>query len=118
MTDVAGRTAFITGGASTASAWASPACQAAPAKLVLVDLEADALGRAMGGNSRRGPAVETFVLDVRDQEAYARVADDAEARLGPVSLLVNNRRGRRRGAPRTNSITPSGTGSSGSTWAG
>jgi NAD(P)-dependent dehydrogenase (short-subunit alcohol dehydrogenase family) len=34
--------------------------------------------------------VETFVLDVRDREAYARVADETEARLGPVAILCNN----------------------------
>ena len=39
------------------------------------------------GGSR---AVETFKLDVRDRGGYARVADEAEARLGPVSILCNN----------------------------
>jgi NAD(P)-dependent dehydrogenase (short-subunit alcohol dehydrogenase family) len=35
-------------------------------------------------------AVETFKLDVRDRSAYARVADETESRLGPVSILCNN----------------------------
>lgn len=35
-------------------------------------------------------SVETFVLDVRDRDAYARVVDETEARLGPVSILCNN----------------------------
>ena len=30
------------------------------------------------------------MLDVRDREAYARAADQVQARLGPVSLLFNN----------------------------
>lgn len=30
------------------------------------------------------------MLDVRDRPAYARVADEAESRLGPVSILCNN----------------------------
>jgi NAD(P)-dependent dehydrogenase (short-subunit alcohol dehydrogenase family) len=33
---------------------------------------------------------EVYQLDVRDREAFARVADAAEAALGPVSLLCNN----------------------------
>jgi NAD(P)-dependent dehydrogenase (short-subunit alcohol dehydrogenase family) len=34
--------------------------------------------------------VEIFDFDVRDREAYARNADEVEARLGPVSILCNN----------------------------
>lgn len=34
--------------------------------------------------------VETFPFDVRDRDAFARAADAAEDRLGPVSVLVNN----------------------------
>ena len=36
------------------------------------------------------PTVQAFRLDVRDRRAYAQVADDAEALLGPVSILCNN----------------------------
>jgi NAD(P)-dependent dehydrogenase (short-subunit alcohol dehydrogenase family) len=89
MTDVAGRTAFITGGANGIGLGIARAFAGAGAKLALVDLEAEALARAKAELSALTD-VETFVLDVRDREAYARIADDAEARLGPVSLLVNN----------------------------
>lgn len=34
--------------------------------------------------------VNTVQLDVRDRDAYARIADELEAELGPVSLLFNN----------------------------
>jgi NADP-dependent 3-hydroxy acid dehydrogenase YdfG len=34
--------------------------------------------------------VVTFILDVQDREAYARVAAETEARLGPVSISCNN----------------------------
>jgi NAD(P)-dependent dehydrogenase (short-subunit alcohol dehydrogenase family) len=54
-----------------------------------VDLDAEALSRA-GAELSASTPTEVFQLDVRDREAYARVADAAEAALGPVSLLVNN----------------------------
>jgi NAD(P)-dependent dehydrogenase (short-subunit alcohol dehydrogenase family) len=89
MTDIADRTAFITGGANGIGLGIARALARAGAKLVLVDLDADALGRAQ---AELGKVTEVFtaVLDVRDRAAYARVADAAEARLGPVSILVNN----------------------------
>ena len=89
MTDVAGRTAFITGGANGIGLGIARAFASAGAKLGLVDLDAEALARAKVELSAITPT-EVFQLDVRDREAYARVADAAEARLGPVSLLFNN----------------------------
>jgi NAD(P)-dependent dehydrogenase (short-subunit alcohol dehydrogenase family) len=89
MTDVAGRTAFITGGANGIGLGIARAFAAAGAKLALVDLDAEALDRAKAELSAT-TATETHVLDVRDREAYARVADAVEAALGPVSLLCNN----------------------------
>lgn len=59
------------------------------AKLALVDIDEAALNAARAELSER-TSVETFVLDVRDREAYARVADEVEVRLGPVSILCNN----------------------------
>jgi NAD(P)-dependent dehydrogenase (short-subunit alcohol dehydrogenase family) len=89
MTELAGRTAFITGGANGIGLGIARAFAGAGAKLALADLDKEALGRAKAELSARTPT-ETFQLDVRDREAYARVADAAEAALGPVSLLVNN----------------------------
>lgn len=89
MTDVAGRTAFITGGANGIGLGIARAFAGAGAKLALVDLEEDALARAKAELSAV-TEVETRVLDVRDRETYARVADEVEAALGPVSLLFNN----------------------------
>jgi len=54
-----------------------------------VDVDEAALNAARE-ELRERTSVETFVMDVRDREAYARVADETEARLGPVSILCNN----------------------------
>jgi len=89
MTDIAGRAAFITGGANGIGLGIARALVRAGAKLALVDLDAAALERAQAELSPVVP-VFTAVLDVRDRAAYARIADAAEAALGPVSLLVNN----------------------------
>ena len=89
MTDIAERTAFITGGANGIGLGIARSLAREGAKLALADLDAEALDRAA---AELGEVTEIFaaVLDVRDRSAHARVADEVEARLGPVSILVNN----------------------------
>ena len=89
MTEVAGRAAFITGGANGIGLGIARAFARAGARLALADVDAEALGAAKAELAKE-TEVETFVLDVRDRDAYARAADVAESRLGPVSLLCNN----------------------------
>lgn len=89
MTDVQGRTAFITGGGNGIGLGIARSLARAGAKLALVDLDADALARAKA-ELEQITSVETFRLDVRDRAAYAAVAAEVEQSLGPVSLLFNN----------------------------
>jgi NAD(P)-dependent dehydrogenase (short-subunit alcohol dehydrogenase family) len=89
MTDVSGRTAFITGGANGIGLGIARAFARAGAKLALADVDAAALARAKA-ELERETKVETVALDVRDRDAYARAADAVERALGPVSLLFNN----------------------------
>jgi NAD(P)-dependent dehydrogenase (short-subunit alcohol dehydrogenase family) len=89
MTDIANRIAFITGGANGIGLGIGRSLARAGAKLALVDRDADALDRARVELSE-ATEVYTAVLDVRDRAAYAGVADEAESKLGPVSILVNN----------------------------
>jgi len=89
VNDIAGRTAFITGGANGIGLGIARAFARAGANLALADVDAAALGAAKAELAKDTP-VETFVLDVRDRDAYVRAADETEARLGPVSLLFNN----------------------------
>lgn len=89
MTDISNRTAFITGGANGIGLGIARAFAEAGCKLALADLDAAALEAAKKELSAK-TEVATFVLDVRDRESFARVADEAEAAFGPVSVVVNN----------------------------
>ena len=40
--------------------------------------------------SELGPTATALHLDVTERESFARFLDDAEARLGPVDVLINN----------------------------
>lgn len=84
-----GRTAFITGGAQGIGLGIARALAREGVKLALADINAEALETARAELSARVPT-EGFVLDVRERDQYAKVADEAERRLGPVSLLFNN----------------------------
>ena len=89
MTDISGRTAFITGGANGIGLGVARAFAQAGAKLALIDIDSDALESAKEELSQT-TQVETVVLDMRDRDGFAQAADLVESRLGPVSLLVNN----------------------------
>src|SRR5580658_337458 len=87
--DIDGKTAFITGGARGIGLGIARAFARAGAKLALADIDQASLASAKSELSDL-TSVETFVLDVRDRSAYARVADETESRLGSVSILCNN----------------------------
>lgn len=89
MERIDGKTAFITGGARGIGLGIAREFAREGAKLALVDIDEAAL-KAARTELNEQTSVETFVLDVRDREGYARVADEAEARLGAVSILCNN----------------------------
>ena len=89
MTDVTGRAAFITGGANGIGLGIARAFARAGVKLALVDIDAAALDRAREELAAVTEG-ETAVLDMRDRDSFADIADTFEAKLGPVSLVVNN----------------------------
>ncbi len=86
---VEGRTAFITGGAQGIGLGMALAFIKAGAKIALADLDEEALAKAKAQLQPLGE-VEAFILDVRDREAYAAVADQVRSRFGKVTLLFNN----------------------------
>ncbi len=89
MVDVANRTALITGGANGIGLGIARALARAGARLALIDRDTAALERA-GAELSAHTDVFMGALDVRDREAYAQIADQAEAQLGHISLLINN----------------------------
>ncbi|CAM8672057.1 MULTISPECIES: SDR family oxidoreductase [Sphingobium] len=89
MTQVAGRTAFITGGGSGVGLGQAKVFAQAGCKVAIADIRQDHLDEAMAWFDGRGHDVMAVKLDITDRAAYARAADDVEAKLGPVELLFN-----------------------------
>jgi NAD(P)-dependent dehydrogenase (short-subunit alcohol dehydrogenase family) len=89
MKELAGRTVFITGGAQGIGLGIARACAGSGMKVAIADIDEQALRAAEAELSARTETVARR-LDVRDREAYAAVADEVEAALGPVALLCNN----------------------------
>lgn len=89
MIDIKGRTAFITGGANGIGLGIARSLAREGAKLALADIDAAALATAKE-ELQSITQVETYVLDIRDREAFAATADAVERVLGPVTLLFNN----------------------------
>ena len=83
MTNVQGRTAFITGGGNGIGLGIARSLARAGAKLALADMDAAALARAKAELEGITP-VEIFQLDVRERDAYTATAEAAERALGPV----------------------------------
>lgn len=89
MTRVAGRTAFITGGGSGVALGQAKVFAQAGCKVAIADIRQDHLDEAMAWFDGRGHDVMAVKLDITDRAAYARAADEVEAKLGPVELLFN-----------------------------
>jgi NAD(P)-dependent dehydrogenase (short-subunit alcohol dehydrogenase family) len=84
-----GRIAFVTGGAQGIGLGIARGLAKVGAKIVIVDVNAEAVAAAEKELAASTDVVAA-VLDLRDREAYATLADDVEKRLGPVTLLFNN----------------------------
>ena len=79
--------AFITGGASGIGLAIADALARRGVRVTIADINGDSLAEVLAG---RGPAFRGVVLDVRDREQWSRARAEAEAELGPVTVLVNN----------------------------
>ena len=87
MKDLAGKAAFITGGASGIGLAIGRALAEHGVRVVLSDINAEALAAA--ASDFTGP-VATVVLDVRDRAQWTAARTAAEAAFGPIDILVNN----------------------------
>ena len=90
MTWPSGEAAFVTGAASGIGLGIARALVAHGAKVALADLDRARLAAAVETLTAAGGTVVAIELDVGDDAAWAGAADDAEAELGPISILVNN----------------------------
>ncbi|MEO8114169.1 MAG: SDR family NAD(P)-dependent oxidoreductase [Phenylobacterium sp.] len=88
MKDFAGRTAFVTGGASGIGLGLARALLAEGCKVAIADIREDHLAAAMKVLDNQN--IAPIRLDVASREAFAEAADRAEEKLGPVSLVFNN----------------------------
>jgi NAD(P)-dependent dehydrogenase (short-subunit alcohol dehydrogenase family) len=60
------------------------------ARVVLLDINAKAAGEAAKEIRETGGSAESFALDVTSRENCIAVAKEVAAKVGPVSILVNN----------------------------
>ncbi len=88
MREVAGKVAFITGGASGIGLGMAKAFSAAGMKVVIADIRQDHLDEAM---TQLAPGdAHPIRLDVTDRDAVAEAADEAERVFGKVHVVCNN----------------------------
>ncbi len=90
MRDFAGRTAFITGGASGIGLAMARAFAREHMNLVLADIEAPALDAAVSALAAAGATVRGVVCDVADQTSMQNAARTAFDAFGHVHVLCNN----------------------------
>ncbi|MEA2857514.1 MAG: hypothetical protein QOH98_1835 [Methylobacteriaceae bacterium] len=90
MRDLAGKTAFVTGGASGIGFALGRAFAQAGMNVMLADIETDALDAAVKSLNKLGPAVHGVTCDVADPLNVERAADAAYAAFGNVHVVCNN----------------------------
>ncbi len=90
MKDLAGKTAFVTGAASGIGLGIATAFAQAGVKVMLCDIEADALAKAVEGLKTTNADVEGVRADVSLKAELKAAADATIARYGKVHILVNN----------------------------
>jgi len=92
MREFAGRTAFVTGGASGIGLGMAKVFARAGMNVVAADIRDDHLEQAEGEMEAAGLSdrVRLLKLDVTDRAAFRAAADEAEALFGKLHVLCNN----------------------------
>ena len=90
LAEVAGRTAFVTGGSSGIGLGIARTLSAAGMKVVFTYKNEAHRDAALAAFPAGNAGVHAIRLDTTDREAMPRAADEAERLFGPVHLLVNN----------------------------
>jgi NAD(P)-dependent dehydrogenase (short-subunit alcohol dehydrogenase family) len=81
--------ALITGGAGGIGLELARALANAGADLVLADIDSSGLGAARSELESTGATIHTFVVDVADEKAVERLAEDVFRDAGQVDCLIN-----------------------------
>jgi NAD(P)-dependent dehydrogenase (short-subunit alcohol dehydrogenase family) len=90
MKEVAGRTAFITGGASGMGLAMAHSFSAAGMKVAIADIEQQALDAALEQFAESNAEVIGLKVDVTRREALEQAAADTERAFGKVHVVCNN----------------------------
>src|ERR1700676_2999809 len=90
MRELAGKTAFVTGGASGIGLGLGRAFAEAGMKVMLADIEADALAAAVKSLENVRPGVRGVICDVADPSSVERAAQATFAAFGNVHVVCNN----------------------------
>jgi NAD(P)-dependent dehydrogenase (short-subunit alcohol dehydrogenase family) len=90
--EVAGKTAFITGGASGIGLGIAKVLNAHGARIVLADIRQDHLDETAEWFAERQQArnIHTVQLDITERAQFKEAADQAEAVFGGIDILINN----------------------------
>jgi NAD(P)-dependent dehydrogenase (short-subunit alcohol dehydrogenase family) len=90
MKNVRDRVAVITGGGSGIGRSTGCSMARRGARVVLVDLDAEGAEKAAEGIRQAGGEAAAFVQDIGATDAFERIKSFAEARFGPIEILMNN----------------------------
>jgi len=90
MRELGGKTAFVTGGASGIGLALGRAFAQAGMKVMLADIEAQALAAAVDSLRALTPNVRSVICDVSDAASVERAAQAAYQAFGKVHVVCNN----------------------------
>ena len=90
MEELAGKVAFVTGAASGIGLGITTALAQAGVKVMMCDIEKDALDEAISGLKQTNADVDGVIADVSLKAQLQAAADATMERFGRVDILVNN----------------------------
>jgi len=90
MRDVENKVAFITGGASGLGLAMARSFSAAGMKVVIADVQQDALDQVQAEFEGANAEMLPLLLDVTDRQAMETAADLAEEKFGKIHVMCNN----------------------------